>query len=378
MIGNKKIILVLLFCLIFPLSVLYSVSIDDYIEKYIVINDDEPFFLDIEVVILVDDGTIFILKKLNPYYDVQVRSPYSGDLIVSPYSKELVAYNENESFYFILSEDKKHILYKFDEQRNYIQKFSMYLTANRQDKYENVTSYKITFPLLLDYELQDQSLFVWLDNKSSKYHGSLNYPPVYFNDNSVKSDEEKEVYDCLKDMYIDYVEKELNRCQKLFYADVDYRLDQTIRLSATVIKAFDEQLAQELFEKINLTDFWQNKTDIYKRLNTKLLSDYCRTVNMIQNFNNQFDSRKWFAETRPNIKDELPTTKEEMLEYLRWQSLNFKEGRGHDDAYGTSVRFEIIPEGLKATSAGKDKVFDTDDDQYFVRTYESVGMKPLN
>jgi len=36
------------------------------------------------------------------------------------------------------------------------------------------------------------------------------------------------------------------------------------------------------------------------------------------------------------------------------------------DAYGASINFEVIKDGLKATSARPDKVFNTKDDEVFI------------
>jgi len=67
---------------------------------------------------------------------------------------------------------------------------------------------------------------------------------------------------------------------------------------------------------------------------------------------------------RPKIAGELPTTAEELKEYLRW--IAFVEGYKSEgelvDVYGTKIKFTLLKDDLKAISAGVDKKFGTADD----------------
>ena len=72
--------------------------------------------------------------------------------------------------------------------------------------------------------------------------------------------------------------------------------------------------------------------------------------------------------SRPAVEGELPVNNDELRSYLNW--IVIIEGvdtvENLKDAYGKSIKFEVIKDGLKATSAGPDKVFDTQDDEVFV------------
>jgi len=70
----------------------------------------------------------------------------------------------------------------------------------------------------------------------------------------------------------------------------------------------------------------------------------------------------------PRLSRDLPTNKEELSIYLDWLCIIEGVSNPYElrDAYGTSIKFEVIKVGLKATSAGADKVFDTQDDEVFI------------
>jgi len=89
-------------------------------------------------------------------------------------------------------------------------------------------------------------------------------------------------------------------------------------------------------------------------------------------------------DNKPNIDGELPVNEQELADYLAFMRNGLSKleyfivGDELLDIFRTPIRVEIVTDGLKATSAGPDKEFNTEDDIVFIRTYESVGMEPLN
>jgi len=68
----------------------------------------------------------------------------------------------------------------------------------------------------------------------------------------------------------------------------------------------------------------------------------------------------------------LPRTEEEFAKYMHWLGGNENiKVQQLPDFYGTPIKYELLEGiGIKATSAGRDKVFDTEDDQVHISTYE--------
>ena len=89
----------------------------------------------------------------------------------------------------------------------------------------------------------------------------------------------------------------------------------------------------------------------------------------------------------PEINGDLPRTEEDLKLFLEWKS-NL-DRRWHDypfrneetygalkDYYGMPITFELVPEGLKASSAGPDKTFGTADDIVIMRIIHEEGSYP--
>jgi len=168
---------------------------------------------------------------------------------------------------------------------------------------------------------------------------------------------------------LDFSAKEIERCLELenngqyFYTE----------------NYFFIKLCLELFEEFN-ADIVSQYSDIVERLskessrnrsrmnnNVSRLSFYTESVSkMTYLFNsiNSDGSYTGFLKAQP--KYNLPKTQEELSEYVAWRS-SIIRGNILNDVYDTPIKFELVPEGIKAMSAGHDKIWYTEDDQYFIR-----------
>ena len=243
-------------------------------------------------------------------------------------------------------------------------------TLEKSNAFSNVTTYKLTTvsnnePPLPGGTLMPQFMTIWLDNTDKDEHcGGYNYlVPVY---------NEGYQYDKIKDMLLFEIESYLQNYRDFFMAvppkgiwfppnlDTEYALD--------IIRQFDE----EIYEKISAQyrELANKRSDNAGFLATRVYL-YYYTMLKSQVYEKSFIA---FADEILNIPEELPTNQEELELYLNWIERKLRLVRQHNtpagsmiDHYGTQIKFEVIPEGLKATSAGADKEFGTVDDYWIIR-----------
>jgi|GEM_PF-1547225 len=378
----------ILFLVIFSFitNLLFSLTIEEF-KVQNNIDDTKPLFLDNPFTIKADDGSTFVIKRLNPYYDENIRIPLrTSGMFVG--LNEIMVIVEGEAYYFLLCEDETHILLRIDDEINYFQKHGNSLKLEKYGDFKNVSAYKFSY-LIFDgyYSHLDNRIIkekiIWMDTEKDQYCGSREYQPIEFKDNSHKTDEGKLYFDYVEDLYIYIVEEEIARCSKLLDEDIDYTINIDVYFAVHGIDIYNAELGKVLMEQLDF--LWKNerKYEKLRHYNQSRMNTYGQSVsksNMSFQFFWQTDD---YVETKPDIEGELPTTEEELIEYNRWLLSRFRDlNRGNfpyfRDLYGTELRYAIVNKGLKVISAGKDKVFDTEDDELFIRTYESVGMKPLN
>ena len=274
---------------------------------------------------------------------------------------------------------------------------------NKQIDFENVTTYTFT----LQYNNIGQVLVppgqtfwpkfrfstdIWID-KNDKYCGSLMYPPYpfleYYSDLSYESrifDPKtgqyvgyklnididtgllNEYYICVKDFYIDLAEKSLT-----FYLNSGYGWNTDFRERFEKILYLMRYCDNDTWDIFN--DKFKNASKIVAanelyQYNVLRLENHTLGVSSIIIERNRYHPVR-IPENIPNF--DFPKTTEELNEYVTFIKEVYNPAM--QDYYGVEIKIELHPLGLKATSAGPDKVFDTDDDIVFIREHESVAEK---
>jgi len=351
---------------------------------------NEPLFLDTGVVITVEeDGTKFPVKKLNPYYDELVRIPYEEIGL----SGRIIYMVENEAYYFILDNSEENILFKFDEESNYLIKYGADLKIRKEKEFDDVILYHLNmmgnddddpFVTTLRYEgYYLRTLHFWIGkNTQTGYSGNVCFPPKFkWSDYNYKvTAEDIECYEHIKDAYAFIAEEEIKRCEDALKNDIDYIINSEAHEATGTINKFDKELASQFYNRIEAIRLSQNKSVKDKAYNINRISLY---VQPVSEFKKIYRATKIaalieHANNGPGFEGDLPTNDEELEKFLVWIKTPMPGGRKVIDYFDTAVKFEMISEGVKVLSAGRDKAWDTEDDQYVLRTYESVGMKPLN
>jgi len=362
---------------LFFVIILYGTSVDDFLKNNrIDISGDTLLFLNDSFNITADNGEEFIIKKLNPDYDEFIRVPYYEMGI----SGDIVTFVENEVYYFLLDSNNKNILFKFDAEKNYLNKYDDELKINKTAELESVILYSFT---MINENNNADTVHFWVDKNKEifTYNGSFYFPHITFNYgdyNYTETTEDREYYEYIKEVYIFIVEEEIKRCKDWLENDIDYVINDEAYEAALTIRVFNEELGEQLLDQLEELYANENKSLYDKGANIRWISSYVQTVSEFKRFYKDIDALAEYADTFPEFQGELPVNGEELQEYLTWQIVPYQEGAVMDDYFDTQVKFEIVPEGLKVLSAGRDKVWDTEDDQHLIRTYESVGMKPLN
>ena len=384
-----------LFAIIMFTIPLCAIAVDEF-KAQKSIDDTQPLFAADSFEIKADDGTKFVINTLNTHYDKNLRNPsFQQKMLIACFgingSSTYYSRDEFEVFCFLLCPGTEDILVMFDAESDYLQKYGKDLKIEKYKDFENVTAYYFTYqyyPEMYEqkdgpYEPELEKELVWIDkNKDTHVNcGSFVCPSPAFNPRDRKyqlTDEDRENYEKVKDLFIYLAESEIKRCTDCLENDIDYVINDEAFEAALTIRKFNEELGEQLLELLEELRVDENKSVSDKETNLDLISLYVLTVSEFKNFYKQIATLIEYSYTDPDIQGELPINDEELQKYLAWQMVPYQEGAVMDDYFDTPVRFKIVPEGVKVMSAGRDRIWGTDDDQEYIRTYESAGMKPLN
>ena len=381
----KRIVVIFIIILfLFPFYLKANNSFIDFKQKN-GIDENEHIFNDNNLTVTAQNGCSITINKITDAYSDSIREVYTKSL---PLNKEPLLFLPNgkyfipeyESYYVILCKDGTHILHKFNADKNYLQKYHNDIKLSLKYEFENISLYNFTYVSDIENNTVD-NVMLWIDN-NSKYCGSFKSLPVSIYEEN--EDVKLEYYNYIKDIYFYITEEEIERCSKLLENDANYSINNDIYLATSLICDCDEEQNLGLFEKLNVLQEHENQIVNYKLFASIRMDIYTLPITTSKSiFELSETDAKKFSTIDPGISGELPINEEELAKFLSWKISAFQIIDEHtDDALFDSlnmpIKFELIPEGLKATSAGPDKEIGTDDDIVFVRTYESVGMKPLN
>ena len=347
---------ILLALFILASAVTYGSTVDDYREQYRIF-DDEPLFTDDLVIIEAEDGRKVHIRKLNPYYDENVRIPTKSYYVTNIGWQ---TFGQNECYYFVLCEDEINIINYFDQENNYLQKYADKMRLELYKDYDVFSSYHFTY--LFDTEKDYlRTLKVWFAGDICVTLSDIN-------------DKYRDLYQDIRNVCFDIFRTEVVRCVELFEKKIDYGFNMEAYYAARFIIVFeDEEISVKIRNELNKAQFNQFYSENLVGVNLTIsLPFHAKTVT---EFKNTFKLVNKTLESSPNIEGELPRTEEELEEFINWKLNNYaSDNPSLTDSFDNPVKFEVVKEGLKVISAGKDGIFDTKDDQFFIRTYESAGM----
>ena len=349
----------------------FSLTLEEYKTNNNMNNELIPIFTDEIAIVKADSGITVVLRKLNPYYDKNIRRPYEISTLPG---REPYIYVENECYYFLLCESEKHILAVFDESKNYIQKYQDKLTLTIDKSYKNFDTYYFNYSYMDDHK----NILLWIDKLNDELCGTFIYQIV--NHGIVfKEKLSQQHYNFVEDFYIDYLFTAFNKYDELYNNYIDFTVDSSIYVIHGALMIHNRKFVEEEDIDGRISDYREKQYRFYAaEKNTSYAFElYTMSVSYFSVLWGSDENINPFLKHKPDIKYDLPINDDELKRFLDWK----KSGNPNlefNDGYGTPVKFEIITEGLKVTSAGRDKIFGTGDDKHFIRTYTSVGMEPLN
>jgi len=439
-------------CLLFlAASTLFCVSVDDFLlSKQIVLAENEPLFSDNKITLTADDGTKIVLMQVNPYYTPEnenrdVKGYYDSgyeknttlDWIYYVQSECMVSDRIPERFrsYLLLDETEKQILYKFDDIPEYMTTHADSIKIEKGEEFENAVCYNFTYlkndyfslmqPFKFEVEIKPISTeheVFWLGKgENTDLSGSFKCPPkikeeypVYLG-LSYRTEEGAAVYKKIKDIYLYFVNKELDRCDSLLaVGGPDLNVSHSIHLAERTIIQLDKEYGRKLQKRLEEMHEKQSEVLVVKKFNESFVRSLVSTVSgvkydipwLLKSLDNELNSDdqyyvklressgfeerkkqieerigrlKEFENSRPNIQEELPQTEDELVAFLEWRTLavslvrpSFVIDGKIVDWYKTEVKFELIDGRLKVSSAGYDCKFDTADD--FVYDEPFIGL----
>ena len=402
-------ILIQLAIILLAASISFAVPATFFKENSQSSESTDPLFIGVAFEFTADDGTKFYVQEID--YKYREQKPYYKsygrvmNIHIMPITRDHYwkqrKYTQDFVSYAILCEDKDQILDFFKLHKDFFKRddAKYELKISKDKGYENITTYsfnlKYTF---LDYEddLESGGEIVvtsefWADKKHNKYCGSLEYPPFplmpkYFNDTKlmlssgyivhigINRDELNEYYFCVADYYLEIIDGYIDEArQKIANDEVAY-VDDVVRNIMQLIRECDNGT-------------WKNKNKEFEMFENKnviifikqTLNDYTQYIDVkISEFEKQLlngyrlsEEEQQALEHKPKFENQLPTTEEELKEYIEWMRVLHRTYADKIYDYnGIEIKFELIPGGLKATSAGLDRIFGNEDDIVFVREFK--------
>ena len=413
---NLTSILLLIAVILTATSVNFSVSVTFFKENSVNSKSTDPMFLGESLELSADDGVKFYIQEIDEKYMDQ--KPYAREtegslpdhFFLHPERCVVpIIYIpiEDSVCYALLCEDKDQILDITRLPKDFFTRddLTYELKISKKKEYENVTTYSLD----LEYayiddneavsekaklETKSRSSMVWIDNKDKKYCGSFEYPPFpflkqYHSDPApiawdmsfytlfihINYDELNKYYFHLEDYFLEVLEEQFDEFrQSIGNNEYDYFSLRGITIMYLILACDFEtwKNTNEEFKALELEMY-----AVVNRIKTaERLSHYTQYIDAIITEYEQYGEKlsvtqKQAMEQKPKFETQLPTNEEELAEYLAWMlNLRNPAWKKFYDAYNTEIKFELTEEGLQATSAGSDKIFDTEDDIVFVREFK--------
>ena len=359
---------------------------------------------------------------------VPVGHMISGEIFAPPIpAKERIPYDKSVS-YVLLCEDKTHILYAFYHLKDFFSnhKDNYTLTLTKAQDYKRLISYNFKFISICPdgttdiYKRPIKELAidqtVWVDKDEGKFCGSTAYQPLNitefyadydaYQSHKIYSEFVIEIYNRYEEPELkEYLKQKYDVLELQDYLEKNYAADVAVltRLKEYVtavsdiyieyiendIKRYDITDRYELISDNKLVALYLRLLDFANIANAKELNTEWEQAKMaLEEDANNFKKTKYMILTRYTpyfdkityiadekakelkLKRRLPTTEDELSKYLIWLDFFYAPNNNRLDIYGVEIKVEIIPNiGLKATSAGYDKIFGTTDDIVSVREY---------
>ena len=341
--------------------------------------------------ITADDGEVVVLTQHEHMSEVPFNKKsaliYLFDeketCLLGTFSSGNYLFTENEEDYTIILKkvlDFENVtLYDFILTYTYIDYHSSIL---RFRSWHMADEYHPQPPML--GETLTYTLKIWIDKEDGIYSGSLTYTPIEL---TVSSFEAYEYYKGIEDVLLYLAKEEFNNFEKDFNKGMPHEVDFYFDKILKSIMINDLDTGEKLQKEFNIlrTKNIDVMQQFIHRENTKImLTWYTSSISTLKerlDYNRTIFEGLLSIPDRPEVADEYPVTEKELEAYKDWlldifmQRVVYRNGieQIRDtplDDYWNPVKFELVDGGVKATSAGPDKIFGTDDDLVYINRIE--------
>ena len=342
-------------------------------------GSEKPRFTDEKAMATADDSKSIIIKQFSPEF----RKGY-----------------DEAAQYIVLCEHEDQILYEFQHDYDFLKnKGYTELSLTKLHEFEHVTLYELVFGFNDSRFINSENnLFntskergkflvkrlVWLDNTGDKYYRAFYYDPSAFLSGVVDGKNLiQDYYLHVRDLYTYLLNNEFEKAEKALDNNESFDTLSWLGMPVHILRmmrVWDEDIYERYKERFYRLNERGSATKLFN-FNVQLLEKYYSMPYNVESYEDIWVAIVVKNSTfKPKITGSLPVNEAELSEYIAWLKdiYTLYSYKHLLDAYEVEVKFELVPEGLKLVSAGRDKEFNTIDDHIFVRTYESVGMKPLN
>jgi|GEM_PF-3495399 len=367
------------------------------------------FCIDEDIDIMTDDKHPIITKQ--PLGDGAIRDIIAEDgtkFVISPISFGIymnMFYDPiSLDVYGLMCEDETAVLVSFIVNKRHDNRYFSsddVIKINKSHSFENLDVYYIKhyslynelrwifnpFNAEIDKEaiirsrnIQPITTLFWIDKNNNIFNGGDNIRAYQINKAYNPDLYTKEQFFLLKDFYIDLI----NRNNKEMSLAIE-TFSRCHILSLNYV--FNAMLEYDTENKQMWESYLEERKSLIKELssikdkveNQERLEIYTKPLSIICDYWPGAVELQKLDAIRNDMK--LPRTDEEFVRYMHW--LDGKENINDErfksgvilDFYGIPIKYELLEGiGIKATSAGRDKVFDTEDDQVHISTYEENDM----
>ena len=233
----------------------------------------------------------------------------------------------------------------------------------------------MTYSMFGDDKIQKVLFWIAKPINGKNFSGSLwaiNLDPKYIDENY---DYFKEVYNYTGEAYAEAVRQTINRRKALVECYCVIKSDTALSNAINFLIKFEHPDGEKFREEYDLTA--KLSGEMYKQTETNSTTWGCMldlTVPITERAKPKTTLdvvTGEILEINPPAIDYLPRTEDELKEFLKWNTLPDKRVDNRKrlfDGYGTEMRVSLVEEGVLVIGAGKDKLFDTEDDYIFIRT----------
>jgi len=315
--------------------------------------------------------TIFVLFFLLSYFSINGKAVIIEDNLplTADDGTEVLIIKADEQFYNLSCSHKDQVLFEFPIRLGFYHnpKLDYNFELIKLHEYKNVITYRFNASFTFGEDIMIHTL-IWLSKEKDGYCGGLDYAPLPLQIEPT-TEGDKQFYEYTKDAFIDIINSELAEYSKSLDCYVEFE-ELNIAPYIDYISGHDEEIGNPLRKKYDEAISKRNEYDVsWVFENQILLMRYSSPVWQID-----YKQEGWERDRKKlPLKGKLPQNKRELKVYTKW-ILKVYEVKKTLDVYDEPLKYKLEKDGLRVSSSGFDKKWNTADDQTYLNKYSEIDV----